>query len=236
MMKPNIALKLVMAAALLFAAQAASAAVCAAGTVCGTPGKIAGSSHDFVLDANSKTCVACHAPHNTNTATTTPLWNRASTSTTYTAYSSNTIAASRGLVPGDSSKLCLSCHDGSVAIDNFLGTGGNPSSTNKITTSRNLYKDGTLNNDHPIGVLYTDTSHDSSYNKPTTTTVVLGETGTNTKTVKVADLLSSEGKVECASCHDVHNTFVVSLPGMLKVSNLASAPATKQLCAACHNK
>jgi cytochrome c peroxidase len=140
------------------------------------------------------------------------------------------------LVPGDSSKLCLSCHDGSVAIDNFLGTGGNPNSTNKIASgnSRNL---GTnLSNDHPIGVLYTDTSHDSSYNKPSTTTVVLGETGTNTKTVKVADLLSSEGKVECASCHDVHNTFVVSLPGMLKVSNLASAPATKQLCAACHNK
>jgi len=56
---------------------------------------------------------------------------------------------------------------------------------------------------------------------PTTTNSGLGSTIDN-------DMLF-DGKMECASCHDVHNRFGVS--GLLKMSNVNS-----ELCLTCHNK
>src|SRR4029077_11329544 len=73
------------------------------------------------LKATTETqvCVFCHTPHGA-TQGVTPLWNRQLSSQTHTAYTSSSLDANaiQGSLdqPGGSSKLCLSCHDGTLAI------------------------------------------------------------------------------------------------------------------------
>lgn len=80
-------------------------------------------------------CVFCHTPHGStlqdeaNTTIAAPLWNRRVKNTTYTGYTSSTLDAD--IVdanytgnPAGSSKLCLSCHDGTIAIGNVGVMGG----------------------------------------------------------------------------------------------------------------
>jgi predicted CXXCH cytochrome family protein len=189
-------------------------------------GTISGSAHDFQGKgwSGGQICIACHAPHGTNTTVTdAPLWNHALATTTYTLYTSPTMNATIGQ-PGATSKLCLSCHDGTVAIDSF----GSVVGTSMMTGSKNL---GTsLANDHPIGITYDAglVASDGSL-APLTTPVTIGS-GTKTKTGTIATTLLVGGKVECASCHDVHNTFTAG-GDLVKMSLTASA-----LCAACHTK
>ena len=67
---------------------------------------------------------------------------------------------------------------------------------------------------------------------PATKSVTIGATPTKTGTVSAMMLFS--GKMECSSCHDVHNTFTVGAnkgAGMVKMTSVGSA-----LCLACHNK
>lgn len=143
-------------------------------------------------------CVFCHTPHQAANNVT-PLWNRktegAGVGATYTqnyiVYSSNTLDATQvqGTLnqPGGSSKLCLSCHDGLIAIGNVsvyngLKTPGsyaasNPTSAPGTATIATTLPGGAntmpvgpgadtgftrnlgvdLSNDHPISVSYNAT-------------------------------------------------------------------------------
>ncbi|MGQ0524692.1 MAG: cytochrome c3 family protein [Betaproteobacteria bacterium] len=130
--------------------------------------------------SETQVCVFCHTPH-AATAGVTPLWNRALSNATYTVYTSSSLDAKaiQGSLdqPGGSSKLCLSCHDGTLAIGNVNVLGGQGSATTPGTVSipmsgtgpggtvpggagtatgftRNLGVD--LANDHPISVNYTN--------------------------------------------------------------------------------
>lgn len=72
-------------------------------------------------------CVYCHTPHGANTAAAAPLWNRAlPTGTTYQTYDKlNTSSLTQSVFqPGAASLPCLSCHDGSQAIDAILNMPG----------------------------------------------------------------------------------------------------------------
>ncbi len=129
--------------------------------------------------SETQVCVFCHTPHG-STLGVTPLWNRTLSSATYTPYTSSALDANaiQGTLgqPGGSSKLCLSCHDGTLAIGsvNVLNGLGSADITGTqaitmtgtdvgdvmapgsgITTgyTRNLGID--LTNDHPISVTYT---------------------------------------------------------------------------------
>jgi hypothetical protein len=128
----------------------------------------------------SQVCVFCHTPHGA-TPGVAPIWNRALGTTTYTPYTSSSLDAQaiQGALdqPGGSSKLCLSCHDGTVAIGNVNVLNGVGSATTQGTVSipmtgtgaggampagsgtttgftRSLGTD--LGNDHPISVSYTN--------------------------------------------------------------------------------
>jgi hypothetical protein len=69
-------------------------------------------------------CVFCHTPHNANPAV--PLWNQTlSSGVTYLPYTSTTLKATVGL-PTGSSKLCLACHDGTVALGSTINNGRIP--------------------------------------------------------------------------------------------------------------
>ncbi|MCP5152097.1 MAG: cytochrome C [Chromatiales bacterium] len=193
-------------------------------------GQITGSAHDFSTDAWSggRICIACHAPHNTDTSTTdAPLWNHALSSQSYTLYSSATLDAAPLTQPGGLSKLCLSCHDGTIAVDSFGGATG----STQIAASSNL--GSSLGDDHPIGFTY-DTAlatADGSLHDPAAHNVTIGSGG-QTKSGAITDVMLYNGKMECSSCHDVHNTFTADSGTMLvKVSQAGSA-----ICLACHDK
>jgi predicted CXXCH cytochrome family protein len=111
--------------------------------------------------------------------------------------------------------MCLSCHDGVTAIDSYGGTAG----TVVMTGSAALGTD--LSDDHPIGIEYPTSS--TEYNEPTTFAPGING-GTGVKLVTINGL----ERVECTSCHHVHNN---GLGNFLRVPIQES-----YLCLQCHIK
>ncbi len=218
----------------LTAAAAFAAVVCfAANGMANTPGAgIVGSDHDFSAlwntgnNNHAEICVVCHIPHDADSSVTdAPLWNHAVTTASYTPYSgpSGTLDATVGQ-PGGVSKLCLSCHDGTVAIDAFDGKPGTEF-MDDINPARNLGTD--LSDDHPISFTYDTalaTADGELFDPATQTVSTASETGT------INDVLLINGKVECASCHDVHNKDTAD-GDFLRITRTGSA-----ICLSCHDK
>lgn len=203
------------------------------------PGTIVGTKHDLSTTGTSglksatvtQICIFCHAPHGGSTSA--PLWNRALTGNpgTYTLYSkvnsgSSTLDATPA-GPGSISKLCLSCHDGTVAVDSYTGS----AIGTKFMTAAPAANLGTnLANTHPIGFTYDAalvTADGGLY--PTTTAATIGSANTGT----IATKLLFGGQVECASCHDVHNSTggTADTTNLVRISMVGS-----KLCLACHVK
>ena len=191
-------------------------------------GTIAGSAHDFrgyLWNTSGEICKPCHAPHRTKTLPA-PLWNHGLSGRTYTMYDSiqsPSMDADVSSQPSGSSKICLSCHDGTIALENY----------GDITTGKIfLYSDvliGTdLSDDHPISFVY-DTSlsveDGELYDPSTKLSGIVGSVGT------VKDDMLFQGRMECSSCHDVHNTRAVAGTKLLLKDNTGSA-----LCLTCHQK
>jgi predicted CXXCH cytochrome family protein len=185
---------------------------------------IVGSAHDFsgqtTWNTSGEICKVCHTPHNADiTVLNAPLWNHQLTVATFVPYSSATMNATTGQ-PDGSSKLCLSCHDGTVALANF---GGVTTGTNFMTGTSLV---GTnLANDHPVSFTYNAALAlaDPGLFNPDLTNSGLGG--------HISDDLLIGGKMQCSSCHDVHNSAPGNLASLLVKSNAASA-----LCLTCHNK
>jgi len=134
-------------------------------------------------NATTEICIFCHTPHGGNQLVTAPIWNRTVSSTSvYTRFSSLgrlTFDAAEAPV-GSVSIACLSCHDGTQAMNAVInspgsdssytvGTGtltgvGNFSQTNMMstlkasdngsTTGDIIYLGTDLRNDHPISMQY----------------------------------------------------------------------------------
>lgn len=183
---------------------------------------IVGSAHDFsgeTWNATGEICVVCHTPHHADVSVTdAPLWNHEITTATFTPYTSSTLTATDVGQPDASSKLCLSCHDGTVAVDNF---GGQTAGTEFVTGDDLIGTD--LSDDHPVSFVYDAAlaSADGGLFDPTTENSGLGGT--------IDEDMLIGTKLQCASCHDVHNGSGVAK--LLVKSNAASA-----LCLTCHNK
>ena len=186
--------------------------------------QIANSDHDFSGTSwgSSEICLPCHTPHNSDlTVSDAPLWNHEVTQADFTLYSSPTLNATINL-PSSNSKLCLSCHDGTVALDNY---GGNTGGTNFITGSALIGTD--LSNDHPVSFVYNDAlaTADGGLYPPSSTSSGLGG-------MIEDDLLFGDpdfSTLECASCHDAHNGY--GNPSLLIISNAGS-----EFCLLCHDK
>lgn len=157
-------------------------------------------------------CIFCHTPHNSNPVS--PLWSQTLSSATYTPYSSSTMAATPG-VPQGSSKLCLSCHDGTIAVGNLVSTGQIPMtglSTGKLTGSSSLGMN--LGDDHPISFV------------PVTSPAVRNPAAGS------AVKLDANGQVQCVTCHDAHEMEIdPTTKKFLVMNNSASA-----MCLVCHQQ
>ncbi|MDH5324323.1 MAG: cytochrome c3 family protein [Gammaproteobacteria bacterium] len=193
-------------------------------------GRVAGSAHDFTTSgwSGGEICVACHTPHSGDSTQVAQLWNHSVTSTSFTMYSSPALDAISTGQPGGISRLCLSCHDGTVGVDSFGGASG----ATFMSGTKVVGVGGNLSDDHPISIRFDSALAlaDGSLHDPTTTTVTVGVAGSKTKTGTIEQLMLVDGTVQCTSCHDVHNNFTAGDP-LLRISTKGS-----QLCLSCHDK
>ncbi len=200
------------------------------GIVCPTVmAEISGSDHDFRSSgwSDGMLCEPCHTPHNGNQSVDTAhLWNHATSTATYQLYASSTLeplTVSTLSQPGGVSKLCLSCHDGTVAIDSFGGDIGGTiiSGTPGESGSRNLGLE--LRDDHPIGFEW---HHQTSSNCTVACHDMAGGTPYNYP-VRFYPR-GGESTIECSTCHDPHNNSADNNK-MLRLTMDGSA-----LCLLCH--
>jgi len=236
-------------------------------------GEIAGSKHDFSSYAwsDNQICKPCHTPHNANVSITGRIWAHTLSTASYkyhgtrgtsTDGTTTTDAADATITQSgidSASRLCLGCHDGTVALDSFMGKDGGSTgkSIGDLASGDGLYNPNIggaavgaatadLSNDHPVGYsAHVDETKGNGveyYYKPISSITV------NLKLAKSPDAFPA-GKfdqngtpitytnyysVSCVTCHNVHNAGTGTAPderGLLRISNTGSA-----LCLTCHNK
>ena len=225
-----------------------------------TNAHIAGGPHDLSAGSalrttnttiDGQTCIFCHVPHGGSTAV--PLWNRSNpTGSSYSVYTSSTAkvtAPTGSTIAAGISGACLSCHDGTIAVDVLTnvngvafaggatftkvaiasGTGAKATYTGNDMTGGLPFLGTDLRNDHPVAVSYnTAKTADSSHYAATTT----GSSGAVTVGTAALPLYGATSTVECASCHDAHdNSKNGTNGGFLRTSNTGSA-----MCLTCHVK
>jgi mono/diheme cytochrome c family protein len=81
---------------------------------------------DLTRNQYGEVCVYCHTPHGANTKLAAPLWNRTFVGNTYKTYAdlgTSTLTQPVGQ-PGINSLTCLSCHDGTTAVDSIINMPG----------------------------------------------------------------------------------------------------------------
>ncbi len=184
-------------------------------------GGIAASKHNLSVSGSGEIhavseediCVFCHIPHNDNPAPS--AWNRKVTGNYYTPYSSSTAVSAPGQ-PNGTSILCLSCHDGTIALGDVVSEqmpipmmGG----ISTMTPGPSVL--GTdLSDDHPISFVY-DWGLASRRDDLVQPSVLTGK-------IKLDKL----GRVQCTSCHDPHTDKYGKFLNILNRNG--------QLCTTCH--
>lgn len=193
--------------------------------ICVAPlwGTILSSKHNLSISGTgdvkatieSRVCIFCHTPHNGRKHN--PfLWNREDQRTTYIPYQSSTMYAAVGQ-PTGTSKLCLSCHDGTIALGAILSMDKEISFLGGIRSlppERRSYLGTDLSDDHPVSFYYDSSTEEG-----------------NSELIQSAALpqeirLDNSGQLQCTSCHDPHED---TWGNFLVMSNQFS-----QLCISCH--
>ncbi|MFZ9010717.1 MAG: cytochrome c3 family protein [Anaerohalosphaeraceae bacterium] len=178
---------------------------------------ITSSAHDFSGATWNTTdqdiCGVCHTPHGGAAVTGAPLWGHDQiTGSGYSMYVGTDMDwGTAPTAPDGTSLLCLSCHDGTLPLD----TGG--AATTMTTVNADAVVGPDLTGSHPVSFVY-DTS-------------AAADTEIKTADATINGWLDggAGGKVQCSSCHDVHNTAAVA--GLLRIANTNS-----DLCLTCHDK
>jgi len=201
--------------------------------------------------AETQVCVFCHTPH-AATAGVSPLWNRKLSNATYTVYTSSSLDAQAigGTLaqPGGSSKLCLSCHDGTLAIGSVnvlngagsvtttgtqsitmtgTGPGGVMAPGSGTTTGYTRFLDTDLTNDHPISVSYNKTLVDRD-----------GELRTATQNATDATWEIVSGGTRIAGVRNYQSQGGAGQPAkpLLPFEKTGTDPLSGQVqCASCHD-
>lgn len=225
----------------------------------GTPGQHGMNYSANPADNLTRICIFCHAPHNTYRLSPAnlgapggsgpmapdaydylPLWNHELTGNfVYSMYwngpgapttgSKASQAIQNGMEMGSVSLLCMSCHDGSVAVNSYGNTWQPVTSRSgggsTISLSYTVGLNNNMQNHHPIGFNYDDV-------QAIDTEIAVADSVSFTATDTVRDHLYGTGntQLECASCHSVHNT------GNTGESLLWRSDQNSELCLTCHMK
>lgn len=215
-MRPRLAWSLGILAALLAVGTAMRAQV--TGDVIGQHGLGPGGSSP-VTGSLPGSCQYCHAPH--SGSDTGALWNQQLSVQTYTPYSSSTAVehGSAQPTPGTATSLCLSCHDGTVAVGLTVVYG-------KIQTVGAMRESDILGTNlqpsHPVNLVL---PMQDSVNIASSL-VSQGKTLDPSGMIKLVN-----GNIECTTCHDPH----VEGRDPVAKNFLVRDSSSGQMCLACHD-
>jgi predicted CXXCH cytochrome family protein len=193
-------------------------------------------------------CVFCHTPH--KALSDAPLWNRSMSNASYQLFTSGTLLSptSPAIQPDGDSKLCLSCHDGTIAVGSVVNIGGAPStiSMQGVTGGGELppaspsYVGTDLSGHHPVSI---ELNSALVVDKNTQCTggviswkVCIPTAGSFVKlqptdnTYPYGGVPPRQG-VQCTSCHDPHKDPNPPNTAFLRVGDRVN---TDQLCTSCH--
>jgi predicted CXXCH cytochrome family protein len=184
------------------------------------------SRHDFSTASGTaiksskeqESCLFCHTPHQTNPAA--PFWNHAlSQGQTYQVYQSSTMVARTGQPQSaDYTKLCLSCHDGTVALGDTVNNGQIPFqnvSANQLLPASDVSNFGlSLSSHHPVSFTV-DTSN---------TQIQIPRAGDPVQ-------LDNKNRLQCTSCHDAHDESIDPVENRFLVKNNSGSA----ICTTCHD-
>src|SRR5262245_27574688 len=186
-------------------------------SIVNSPHNLSASGSGAIRSTNEQeVCIFCHTPHNATPVQ--PLWNRQLPVTAYVPYTSNSLQAKPGQ-PTGTSKLCLSCHDGTIALGSVVSHNQQIFMAGGMTTlppnrPSNLGTD--LSDDHPISFRYDQTlaSKNQKLQNPLALPPELK--------------LDVNQELQCTTCHEAHDN---SRGKFLVLDNSSS-----QLCKSCHNQ
>lgn len=168
-------------------------------------------------------CTYCHAPHSGQDL---KLWNQKLSTTPYTPYSSTTYnqtKQAKRLAPlGTDSAMCLSCHDGTVAVGETTAYGstgvvGNPDQHDFFTENTT----NALQRSHPFSL-------DLPLQDAPDLVASLKSQGT-VKQPSAIKLIN--GNIECTTCHNAHVQGIDHAVQKFLVQDSSSG----QMCLACHD-
>jgi predicted CXXCH cytochrome family protein len=177
-------------------------------------------------------CVFCHTPHNARAGA--PLWNRSIRQASYTVYTSDVMAdlgmtaedptdtGAAGYAVHTKTRICLSCHDGTIALGNLANWRGSPSNVPMLNTDGGYMPNTSagyigidLSDDHPVAVIHnagSGANQDPELKNPVTGNVRLYD----------------GNYMECTSCHNVHD----NVNGNFLVDDNVGS----KICTSCHEK
>lgn len=231
----------------------------------GSGGWFAGATNE------DEVCIFCHTPHGGDLNG--PLWNKDLTgflAKAYTHYNSATLSdevkSSRpaaSLVSAESA-LCLSCHDGSLAVNQIINTsnttgalpdngfeirigvpGGDPGPRIGAVNPADYVVTNNLSDDHPISFSYSTVVAGTKYTDPSSS--FFGQLRSEATAVsRGVRFFGSDSRMECSSCHDPHVDYgdsdVATSPGLGNTAYtdfdpfLITSNQGSSLCLACHVK
>lgn len=165
--------------------------------------------------SESEICIFCHTTHSTNPMG--PLWNREDPGSNYILYSnsiSNTFQSSPGQ-PDGASLLCLSCHDGTIALGNVISRSSSIDFSGGYTTMTGVNSLTTdLSDDHPVSFIFN--------------AAIATSDGQLSYPPSHPAKLDNNGKIQCTSCHDPHNS--------MNQNFLLATTQFSELCFSCHDR
>lgn len=157
----------------------------------------------YKASTESEICVFCHTPHNGNTLA--PLWNRTDPGGPYSMYWSPTMdaypSAAAAPQPSGTTKLCLSCHDGSIALGATVASGSivMAGGVTTLPSGSDAYFGTDLSGHHPVSFQVTDQIISANNSKGDVPLKTLPQMRSN----PVAHIDRFD-YVQCVSCHDSH--------------------------------
>jgi cytochrome c peroxidase len=234
-----------------------------------------GSLHDMNIvsgatdDVYGRVCVFCHTPHNAvvqgaNATERLPLWNKTVSVATYQPYqwaspdNLTEIGAIGDPLVGPS-RLCVTCHDGSIAVDTH-GPAATQSGTLFLSGNRAIGIGANLETTHPIGFSYDDALNRNKAAAGSfaaieevvaktarfATAVTPTVAGNNYNLVErngartIESVLFNGTTMTCATCHEVHNKENVAMAagtnGITPNYFLYAEEKDSLICLSCHVK
>jgi hypothetical protein len=199
-----------------------------------------------VTSRETEICVFCHTPHNANPAY--PLWNHELSSVqTYKTYWSSTLqsyseAESQAWKVDGFSKLCLGCHDGTVALGDVQNRDEEIETVPDILSlGMTGYLGTDLSGTHPVSIVFdlalkekrdeAQKDYPIKFMPLKSPPLKFGDRNlTGDRDVLIYPTQGNKFGVQCSSCHDPHGGV-----GEEGAPPFWRKPTHDEVCAVCHD-